>query len=66
VPALFISQTNRDRGEIILEAAQFASGRSFAVTVNDHKAIIRLREVIEKGEGWMRVGVDIVLTPTVA
>lgn len=64
VPALLISQTNRDQGEIILEAAQFASGRSFAVTVNDHKGIIRLREVIEKGEGWMRVGVDIVLTPT--
>ncbi len=64
VPALFISQVNGEHGEIILEAAQYASGRSFEVNLSSHKGVLRLRDVIEKGEGWMRVGVDMVLTPT--
>jgi hypothetical protein len=65
VPALFISQADGEHGEIILEAAQYASGRSFEVNLSSHKGVLRLRDVIEKGEGWMRVGVDRVLTPTV-
>lgn len=59
VPVIFITRTDSGQGELLLEAAQYTSGRSFQTGTGAKKNMIRLRDVIEKGDGWMRVAVDI-------
>lgn len=59
VPVIFTALINNNRGELLMEAAQYASGRSFQSSIDAQKGTIRLRDVIEKGDGWMRVAVDI-------
>lgn len=59
VPVIFTTLTDNDSGELLLEAAQYASGRGFQASIGAQKGTIRLRDVIEKGDGWMRVAVDI-------
>ncbi len=59
VPVIITGLTNNDSGELLLEAAQYVSGRGFQASIGAQKGTIRLRDVIEKGDGWMRVAVDI-------
>jgi len=64
VPIIFISQSSSSLGELLLEAAQYASGRSFELNAGTQKKIIRLQDVIENGDGWMRVAVTIATDET--
>jgi len=59
VPVIFTTPADSGQGELLLEAAQYTSGRSFQSGTGAKKNMIRLRDVIEKGDGWMRVAVDI-------
>lgn len=59
VPVIFTSPINNNQCELLLEAAQYASGRSFQTSSSTHCDVVRLRDVIEKGDGWLRVAVDI-------
>lgn len=65
VPIIFISQSGNSQGELLLEAAQYASGRSFELNAGTQKKTIRLQEVIENGDGWIRVAVVIATDDTV-
>ncbi|WP_147070031.1 hypothetical protein [Sulfuriferula plumbiphila] len=59
VPVIFTTLPASGPGELLLEAAQYASGRSFQASFGAQKGTIRLRDVIEKGDGWMRVAADV-------
>lgn len=59
ITVLSIHRTNH-HCELLLESAQYASGRSFRIGRNPHAEAMQLRDVIEKGDGWLRVRADIV------
>lgn len=61
VAALLVAHTPPTQGELILEAAHYSSGRTFDTTLAQHKCTLRLRDVMETGDGWMRAAVDILL-----
>lgn len=63
VPVLSIHRTNH-QCELLLEPAQYASGRSFLIGRDPHAEAMQLRDVIEKGDGWLRVRADIVSAQT--
>lgn len=57
VPVLLIHRNN-SQCEFVLEAAQYASGRSLQI-FDAPGDVIRLCDVVEKGDGWLRVTADI-------
>ncbi|MEO6145784.1 MAG: hypothetical protein ABIT70_01785 [Sulfuriferula sp.] len=60
VPVILVSQSSDSQGELLLEAAQYASGRSFELNTGAQKKTVRLQDAIENGDGWMRVAFVIV------
>ena len=56
--------TNNGQGSIILENTEYALGRVFELCAGRKTYLIRLRDAIAKGDGWLRVGFEVMAKNT--
>ena len=52
--------TKNGQGSIILETIEYALGRVFELSAGRKTYMIRLRDVIAKGDGWLRAGFEVI------
>lgn len=49
-----------ERGTLIIDSAEFSSGRLLELGASSKSYLIRLKDVLEKGDDWLQCGFDVI------